>query len=249
MAIALVDSRITAEMEHALIRRGFKVIPLPPTKRLPSPIASHPDMLLFYHSDTVITSAEYCDDAPFAFTDIREYSSKVRFQFVDEVQEVDYPRDAIFNAIVIGDKIFCRTESVSGSVLDYAKERGLRVVNVNQGYPACTTLPLSKKAAITADRGMARALSESGIRVTLIENGGILLPPYEYGFIGGAAGVFKDKVYFLGDITAHPSYHEILLACEEEKLTPVSLSSEKLTDLGRIIFIDQDVNNDAYERR
>ncbi len=238
MAIALVDSRISRDMERSLLREGFRVIPLPPSSRLSWPIASHPDMLMLYDSGNIITSTDYCDEAPFVFTDIREFSTNVSMNFTSDVYGKNYPEDAIFNALIMGEFMFCKTDSISSAVLDYARGRSLTVNHVNQGYPACTTLAISDKAAITADVGMARALSECGIRVSLIENGAISLEPYEYGFIGGACGVYNGRAYFLGDVTRHPSYNEILRACEAESVVPVSLSSEKLTDLGRIIFID-----------
>jgi hypothetical protein len=98
-------------------------------------------------------------------------------------------------------------------------------------------LKISENAAITADRGMAKALSDNGITVTLIENSSISLPPYEYGFIGGAGAAFGDKVFFLGDITSHPSYCKISDAISKCSRHPHSLSDEGLADLGGITFI------------
>ena len=85
---------------------------------------------------------------------------------------------------------------------------------------------------------MSRALSNCGIKVTKIQNGAIALPPYEYGFIGGAAGVFKDKVYFSGNVERHPDGKRIIDAITGEGFVPISLSDEPLADVGRIIFIE-----------
>ena len=84
---------------------------------------------------------------------------------------------------------------------------------------------------------MAKALCAEGIGVSVIQNGAIQLPPYEYGFIGGAAGVADGCVYFLGDPMEHPSGKEILSAVEESGLRAVSLMDGPLLDLGRIIFV------------
>ena len=78
----------------------------------------------------------------------------------------------------------------------------------------------------------------AGINVTLIENGDIQLYPYEYGFIGGAAGVYKNEVYFLGDPATHRDSKKIHDAIINEGFIPIALSDEPLTDLGRILFID-----------
>ena len=222
--------------ERALLKRGFRVIKLPPCDKLGAPVASHPDMLLFYHGGNIIASAEYCERFPYVFSDIREFSN-ARLSFCDEIYGKDYPKDAIFNALTIGNFIFLKEDTVSEAVKDYAKGAGLTPVHTKQGYPACTTLAFGG-SAITADRGLATTLTRHEIKVTLISNGGISLFPYEYGFIGGAAGVFGNTVYFLGDISSHPDFDKIKAALDYEGYIPCSLSDEPLVDLGRIIFVD-----------
>lgn len=236
MICALVDERIDSASERALMIRGFRVIRLPASDKLSCAVASHPDMLLFYFQNKIISSAEYCESAPYVFSDIRELLPSVSIAFTNESLEKSYPRDAIFNALTVGGHLFCKADTVSPALLSYAKELGLKLHTVKQGYPACTTLAFGN-AAVTADRGMARALSDAGIKVTLIVSGGIELPPYEYGFIGGAAGVFRDTVYFLGNLDTHPDSELIRSAIEAEGFKAVSLSDGPLRDLGRIIFI------------
>ena len=238
MAVAIVDCRISERCERSLLLRGFKVIKMPPSKKLGVAVESHPDMLMLKHGNEIITSADYCDEAAYVFSDIRELCPDVRIRFTDECFDVEYPRDAIFNALVADDKIYCRRASVSPAVLEVAERQGLQIINVKQGYPACTALYLARGVCITADKGMARALQSSGMTVFLIEDGDISLPPHEYGFIGGAAGVHNGVVYFLGNLDSHRSADIIKEACNAAKVAPVSLSDEPLSDLGRIIFID-----------
>ena len=238
MKLAITDSRISEACELGLVGRGFRVIKLPPSKRLPSPMASHPDMLMFSAEGSIITSADYCDEADYIFSDISCFSSNIKISFTEAFVRAEYPYDCIFNALVIGRRIFCKTDTVSPKILQFAREKGYKVIHVNQGYPACVTLALSDKYAITADRGMAEALSAEGISVTLIENGDISLPPYEYGFIGGACGVFGNTVYFLGDPKRHRSYNAIISTIKNAGMSYIALSREALCDLGRIIFIE-----------
>ena len=236
MKCAIVDERISRDCERALLIDGFTLIKTPPSKRLSAPVSSHPDMLMFYHRGNIISSADYCEDAPYVFSDIRELTENVRFTFTSDVFERDYPRDAIFNALVARDRIFIKADTASEAICDYARGAGLKIVPIKQGYPACTTLVFGN-SAITADRGMERALLSEGFKVTLIDDGGIALPPYEYGFIGGCAGVYQDTVYFLGNIELHPNAEKIKDAINSEGYKIRSLSSLPLTDLGRIIFI------------
>ena len=241
MKICIVDERMPGAAKKRLSLEGFYIIEARASKRLPEPLSAHPDMLFFFHENTLISSAEYCDEYPFIFEDLSRLIPRLTLTLTGDTFEKEYPRDAIFNALVMGNKIFFKENSVSKAVIEYAKARGLEAVNVRQGYPACTTLPLSESAAITADEGMARALSEKGISTTLINNGDIALPPYEYGFIGGASGIFRDKLYFIGDYRTHRDAEKIEVAAKNAGLIPVSLGAFPLTDLGRIIFIDSDI--------
>ena len=236
-AVALVDERISQECESGLLKRGFTIIKMPPSKSLSLPISSHPDMLIFKHRDVLIASAEYCDTAAYVFSDIREYAPHSKILFSSDAHAQSYPYDAIFNALTIGKHLFCKTDTVSHSLLEYAEKEGLSVHHVNQGYSACTVLPLGDNIALTADEGMALALESAGIEVTRIRNGGISLPPYDYGFIGGSSGIFNNEVYFLGNPMLHPDGEKIISACKKANLTPISLSNEPISDLGRILFL------------
>ncbi len=238
MKIAVTDERISLACERGLMLRGFRVLKLPGCEKLPEAMRSHPDMLMFTHKKRIITSADYGDIADFTFSELSAYISGIFFTFTVDGYGKEYPRDCIFNALVIGNKMFCKSDTASRAVTEYARAEGLKLIRVKQGYPACTVLPLGDNAAITSDRGMAEALTAEDIRVTLIDDGGIILPPYDYGFIGGAAGVFGDTVYFLGDIDTHPSADDIKRAITAAKLKYESLSSEPLFDLGRILFFE-----------
>ena len=235
---AIVDTRITEKMRRSLMLRGFSIIELPPFLSLGEAVRSHPDTLIFRVGECVVSSAEYAEAAPFVFTDLRDRVKSLKITFSDDTLSSAYPSDCAYNALVIGESVFCRTGSISHAVLHLAKSQGKTIVDVKQGYPACSTLALGDNAAITADKGMAKAMREHGIRVYEIEQGNIALPPHEYGFIGGACGVFRDKVYFFGNYKSHPSRDILERAMDSENFSPVSLSDEPLMDLGGILFFD-----------
>ena len=239
--IALVDERLGVAEERALMLGGARVIRLPRARGLSEAVCSHPDMLLFYNSGHIITSADWFEESPYALTDVYEAVRGIRITCTSDVHGSEYPSDAIFNALVSEGYIFYKEDTVSEAVKKHAKDYGLTPVPVKQGYPACTSLAFGG-SMITADEGMARAADSVGIRVTLIENGDISLPPYEYGFIGGAAGVFRDNVYFIGNLEHHRDHARIEAAIRAEGYTPVSLSDAPLRDLGRIIFIEDRIN-------
>ncbi len=235
MKTCIIDERISDKCERGLLREGFRVIKLPPCENAPAPLASHTDIVMFCHGERIIASADYCERYPYIFSDIREFTHHTSLTLTDERQGEEYPLDAIFNALTVGNKVFLKADSASSAVLEYAKEAGLELIHTRQGYPACTTLAFGENA-VTADEGMARLLREHGINVLKIRNGGISLPPYEYGFIGGCSGVFDKKIYFLGDIMTHPDAEAIVSFIREAGYIPHSLSDGELVDLGGIFF-------------
>ena len=239
--IAIVSENISAECERALMLRGFRTVTLPHAGRMSEAVDAHADMLIARLGNDYVTTADYCERAGCAISEIYD-AVHPRFHFTSDEHGKEYPCDVIFNCLVLGKKIFTRKKSTSKYLLELAKRLGYEIINVNQGYPACTVLKLSDEAVITADRGMASALCEHGVRVYTIEDGGILLEPHEYGFIGGAGGVYDGVAYFLGDVTKHPSYDAILDALDSEGLKHVSLSGDTLTDLGGILFAEGDLN-------
>ena len=236
MKIIIVDNRISQKCERALEKEGFYLIKLPPDPNLGEAVRSHPDTVLFYCDEEIITTAEYCDVAPYIFSDVREFAPNVRIGFTDDRRSDRYPYDCVLNSLVIGNKIFCKADTLSEGIKDFATRHGYEIIHTKQGYPACSVLAFGD-SAITADRGLAATLENNGVRVTLINEGNVSLPPHSYGFIGGASGVVGNKVYFFGNIDLHPDAEIIREAITSEGYIPVSLSDEELSDFGGIIAI------------
>ena len=236
MKFALVDIRINPECEVSLKALGYDIIKLPPFSRLPTPLASHPDMLLHKCEDCLITSRAYYEENKAIFNRLEE-EGEIRLAISDECPTDKYPFDAIFNALPIENGVLLRRSSASRDIIKHYEKGARSIINTNQGYPACTALYLGANHIITSDSGIKRSAENYGIRVTLIENGDISLPPYEYGFIGGASGVDEKTVFFFGDIKSHRSYEKIANAINECGLSYISLGAFGLVDLGGIVFI------------
>lgn len=235
MKIVLVSENISPKMERTLRLFGYEPFLLPSLDLLPKAIRSHPDTLIFRHEDTLVTSADYCERAGYVFSDIREWTDIIIKVSSDEPGD-KYPDDCIYNALATDKYLFCRRAGVSQAILSLAEERGLTVVNVKQGYPACSACAYNG-TMISSDEGLLLAAQGVGLRTFKIQAGHISLPPYEYGFIGGASGIADGRLYFFGDYKAHPSASVIEDGARSMGLEPVSLSDEPLADLGGMIFL------------
>ena len=97
MKSVLIDSRAPRAVKDSLTRLGFRVIELPPSRHLPEGISAHPDSLITRLGKSIITYADYCDEAAYVFSDIREFHPDIRISFssYNTFEEVDLLADAI----------------------------------------------------------------------------------------------------------------------------------------------------------
>ena len=224
MKRVLVSENISKACCDALVELGYKVIKLPPFDRLQKGVSSHADMLCFYRDGCLVTHRDYYSKNRELFDGLG-----VRLVLSDEKIKAEYPYDVLFNAVLTNDGVlFSKTVSTS----KYIKEISLECVEVKQGYTSCSTCRVDDRAFITSDIGLYKSYSEKGIDCLLISAGSITLPEYDTGFIGGSSVVLSDKVCFFGKVENHPDYKKIKEFIEKTNKTLVSLSDEKLTDIG-----------------
>lgn len=236
--VAVAGALLSYKCKSTLSRLGYRIIVLPPYKKLPGSTASHPDMLVFFCGDILLCCEDYYSNYGKNEIDlIMSLCPTLRLWLTDEAVTEKYPGDILLNAATIGDTIFGLVPHISSKIIKYAKDNGMHAVNVRQGYAKCSTCIVSQKAVITSDNTIAYAARENGIDALLIRPGHIVLEGVSYGFIGGACGCDDENVYFCGDITAHPDFGIINDFCKKHGKNPVSLSDEPLTDTGSLFFI------------
>ena len=234
--ICICDKRIPPASLDSLYKIADEVFLLEPDSSLPLPISSHADLLLFVTQKHIIARADYYETQKAKIDEICRFCGR-SIRISDSKAGDIYPLDCAFCAFVSGGHLFCREASTDKDILECASLEGLRIVNVNQGYAKCSTAVLHDGALITSDVSIARVAEDNGIDHLLIRPGFIDLPGYDYGFIGGCCGVWEDVLYFVGDVEAHPDYDSIFSFCQKHSTSAVSLSKDKLYDVGTLIFI------------
>lgn len=155
-------------------------------------------------------------------------------------EKLKYPNDVKLNAYCVGDDFLCKTDSVYSGALEYAKNAGMNIIHVNQGYLKCNLVVVNEaeKAVITEDKGIAKILTANGYDVLLLNTHAVKLEPYEHGFIGGASGNIDGKIVFTGKIENHPEFNVIKVFLDKHNAEYVSLSDDALYDYGSVLLID-----------
>jgi len=234
--LAVTDHRLPEGCQASLRNRGFELLLLPPFPALPAPVASHPDMLLFIFGGVLLTHRDYYRIAKREIGHTRSVGG-LELVLSDEPVGDKYPRDMLFNAAPVGRFIFGREDSMSRHILQVSAGKGMRIVDVRQGYARCSTVIVGDSAIITQDRGIAGRARECGIDVLLVRPGHVRLDGYDTGFIGGASGVCRGLVYFCGNIDTHPDGEQIRRFITAHGYKVVSLGKGELFDAGTLFFI------------
>ena len=234
--LAITNHTFPREAEEALARFGHRTLRLPPHPNLPAPVASHPDMLLFFAPDAIFCTESYCKIAARELGEISlVYGAPIRY--IKKEYENEYPRDVLLNALPLGKHLFCNTKTIAQELLALEFEP----CHVNQGYTKCSALPLGDRALITADASIASCAKEKGVDVLQIQEGHVSLSGYDYGFIGGCASFAPrggiNTVFFCGDLSHHPDYNQIKCFFTKYNYDMICLSSFDLCDIGTIFMI------------
>ncbi len=237
MSTALINCNFPDDAKAMLAADGINAISLPAWDELDAPMSAHPDMLLFLGFGHLICHRNYYDKNKSLIDSIAR-ESNLGLILSDEEIGKKYPRDAIFNACIVGDRLICNTNFVSKHIIELANKNNAQIIHVNQGYTKCSTLVVSNNDIVTADRGIHKAAQRNGINSLLIGAGNVSLEPYDYGFIGGATGLAEGKIYFCGGLDTHPDREKLLefiSLCGKKR---VFLSFPELCDTGSILFIE-----------
>ena len=237
--LALLSCDANNKIFEKLDSLGFITLSLPKDERLPSPIASHADTLLFCAGDTVFCNIDYYDKANSVFDTLESYGYKI---IKSQAHVADkYPNDIAFNCFTLENSIYGNINFLSKDIIYFAKKENYKLISVKQGYAKCSTVVLGNDAVISADKGITNAVQNAGKIALQTENSpsAISLIGYDYGFIGGASGVFFDTVYFTGDLNSHPDCEEIKKFCHRFNFKTLCLTEEKLCDIGGIAFFNK----------
>lgn len=237
--LAVMDCRAPDALKNALECRGLEVCPLPVCPTLPLSVAAHPDMLVFFAQDAVISSRYYYEECAGEAIDCICRAAGKSLLLSEQIPGNSYPSDVLFNAATVGEHLFCRLDAADPLLLKSVPKA--RLCNVAQGYSKCSTLPVSDTALITEDPSIARAADAAGLEVLFLNTKEVTLPGYDVGFIGGASSFFpyqkSDQIFFSGALEHHSQAQKITAFCMAHGREPISLTDLPLFDVGTIFFI------------
>lgn len=237
----LSDRRMPRAAWDDLSGRGIIPLPLAPSPVLPQPVASHTDLLVFPLGKDLLACESALSGSPEVFARLSDAGFAVT---ATKDGGARYPADVGLCALALESQklIVCRAAATDPLLLTMAERAGLRVLNVRQGYAKCSCAALGDGAVITADRGIAAALTAAGCDVLVIRPGFVSLPGYDTGFIGGASGLWQQDgtrtLVFCGALDAHPDGGAIRDFCARHGTDVLCLGDGPLFDVGSMFFLN-----------
>ncbi|MFA9397568.1 MAG: DUF6873 family GME fold protein, partial [Clostridiaceae bacterium] len=205
MKFAFCDYRLDFEEEQNLINLDFKIIKTPCCSVLDEATKGHPDMLMnFLDNKTILLHKDINKNfikklKDFGFDVILSKNSI----------ESKYPKDIILNSVNTKNLFIHYLKYTDNALLDNVQHKTL--IDVKQGYSKCSTLYINEESFITSDLGIGNSLKKIGCDVLILPFGDILLPPLDYGFIGGTCGMLDEKtIGFYGSLDYYKYGKEVL---------------------------------------
>lgn len=229
-----VDYRISNEELNNLIKLNIEPIIVPKCPNVYEAIDGHVDIQLH-----VINKAEkkiiIQKDISKEF--LNSLSKKgIQYILSKESLGYKYPKDIIINALSTDEVFIHNLNHTDKNLIDLQHKK--KLINVKQGYTKCSILPLREDTFITSDKGIYNRLIEENFNILLVPSGDILLPPLNYGFIGGVGGMISEnKLALFGELNSYEYGNEVYNFLYKHDIEPIYLKKGKLVDRGSLICI------------
>ena len=229
----IISADTSFEIINSLSLNGISVILTSPLKGLSSPLSKHADIQLVNLSEGIIVHS------PDVCVELLNVLKNLGFELIQGETSLKnrYPFDIAYNCAIVGSYAFLNTRYSDANLIKLLKRSNIKIIHVNQGYAKCSTCVINSEAIITADVSIHKNAIFEGIDSLLIPpQNNIKLEGYKYGFIGGASGMISEnKLAFFGDYKTLEQANIIEKHIAKYGVQAVSLSHEKLVDLGGLI--------------
>lgn len=144
-----------------------------------------------------------------------------------------YPKTAYYNAVITDNLLIHNLKVTDSGILSACSD--LHHIHVNQAYTRCNLLALNQMF-LTSDKGIQNILVSNGLDCRCFSPEGIQLEGFRHGFLGGACGIFEDKVFVCGSLKHYSQGNEFKQIADRMGYELVELYDGPLIDVGSILI-------------
>lgn len=225
----IADKRIPDDAKYNLQRHG-DLLQLYVSDITYEAIAGHPDIFFCKTNNQLITAP----NLPYEFKNILT-GYGINFIEGDNNVSSKYPGTAIYNAVSTPDYLIHKLSITDPVILKYSE--GIEKINIEQGYSRCSLVPLKDNNFITSDEGIYKTLTSKGFKGCLVSSKEVLLPGFQNGLIGGAFGIYGNRVFIIGSLKYYSEGEKIRDYLSSLSYEIIELYEGPLFDGGSIIIL------------
>lgn len=226
----IIDFRAETETKNSL-SKYFEIIVKTNKKNTLDAVCGHADISLCRIKDDELIVC------PSDYEYYKGILTGIKLSCGCSVPATEYPYDVCYNAACFGSFAvhnFRYTDKITLAVIE---QKFSNRINVNQGYSKCSICGFEDDSAITDDDGIYNKLKGNGIDVLKISKGDVKLKGMNYGFFGGATGVFENNLFLNGELKYHRDADKIKSFLKNHGINIIELKKGVLTDIGSIVCL------------
>ena len=230
--IAIVDKAYYDILRDKLSEFNIKAFPSFESKILKGAVATHPDMSLFkYDEETLIASRE-------SFEYYNEVFKATKINVINAYEDSleKYPGDVKFNAIRVGEYLICKKDVCADYIMNRFDEG--KTINSSQGYVKCSVIDIGTEYFVTDDKYLQKIINGLGYKSILLDKGLVKIKDYDYGFIGGASGYARDKIFLTGFIKDEANRIRLEEFAREINKELIYLTEYDIFDVGTLMIME-----------
>lgn len=231
--IAIVDSAYYDILLDKLNKFNINSFPSFESKILKGAVATHPDMSLFkYDEETLIASRE-----SFAYYNEVFKATKINVINANEDPLEKYPGDVKFNALRVGEYLICKKDACADDIMNRFDEG--KIINSSQGYVKCSVIDVGSEYFASDDKYLYEIIKSLGKKCILLDKGFVKIKDYDYGFIGGASGYARDKIFLTGKIINEANRIRLEEFAREINKELIYLTEYDIFDIGTLMIMEE----------
>lgn len=231
--IAIVDRAYYDILLDKLNKFNIKTFPSFEGKILKGAVKTHPDMSLFkYDEETLIASRESFD----YYNEIFK-GTKINIINADEDPHEKYPSDVKFNALRVGEHLICKKDVCAKNIIKRFDEE--KIINSSQGYVKCSVIDIGSEYFASDDKYLYEIIKSLGQKCILLDKGFVKIKDYDYGFIGGASGYARDKIFLTGKIINEANRIRLEEFSREINKELIYLTEYDIFDIGTLMIMEE----------
>lgn len=231
--IAIVDRAYYDILRDKLNKFNINSFPSFESRILKGAVKTHPDMSLFkYDEETLIASRESFD----YYNEIFK-GTKINIINADEDPHEKYPSDVKFNALRAGEHLICKKDVCAEAIVSCFDEG--KIINSSQGYVKCSVIDIGSEYFASDDKYLYEIIKSLGQKCILLDKGFVKIKDYDYGFIGGASGYARDKIFLTGKIINEANRIRLEEFSREINKELIYLTEYDIFDIGTLMIMEE----------